>query len=61
LLTAVWELLLRAWLLSGAASKLSWFVALLTFLVFAGVSGYLGWVGVRTGACETGKSHKYEA
>lgn len=51
LLTAEWELILGAWLLSGVYSRLSWLTALTTFVAFAGVSGYLGWVGVASCGC----------
>lgn len=51
LLTAEWELVLGAWLVSGAYPRLSRIMALLTFLLFAGVSGYLGWMGVASCGC----------
>jgi hypothetical protein len=51
LLGAEWELVLGAWLLSGASPRLSWSAALVTFVTFAGVSGYLGWVGVASCGC----------
>lgn len=51
LLTAEWELLLGGWLLSGAYSRQLWLAAMGTFIAFAGVSGYLGWVGVASCGC----------
>lgn len=51
LATAEWELVLGAWLLSGIYPRLSWLAALVTFLAFAGVSGYLGWIGVASCGC----------
>jgi hypothetical protein len=51
LLTAEWELVLGLWLISGAAPRLSWLAALVTFAAFAAVSGYLGWVGVASCGC----------
>lgn len=51
LLAAEWELVLGGWLLSGARPRLSWLAALVTFVCFAGVSGYLGWVGVASCGC----------
>jgi len=57
LLTAEWELVLGLWLLSNAAARWAWLTAIVTFTAFAGVSGYLGWVGVAScgwlGAVET--------
>jgi hypothetical protein len=50
-LAAEWELVLGGWLLSGARPRLSWLAALATFMAFAGVSGYLGWVGVASCGC----------
>jgi hypothetical protein len=50
-LAAEWELVLGGWLITGFASRLSWLAALVTFLSFAGVSGYLGWVGVASCGC----------
>jgi hypothetical protein len=41
----IWEALLGAWLLSGACRSLSWTAAVATFVVFAGISGYLGLIG----------------
>jgi hypothetical protein len=46
-----WELVLGLWLVSGAYPVGSWLAALGTFLGFAGVSGYLGWVGVASCGC----------
>ncbi|MBY0233192.1 MAG: DUF1573 domain-containing protein, partial [Gemmataceae bacterium] len=51
LATAQWELVLGAWLLSGAAARAAWLAALLTFSAFAVVSGHLGWVGVASCGC----------
>jgi hypothetical protein len=51
LLAAEWELFLGAWLWSGIASRASWLLALITFLAFAGLTGYLGWVGVASCGC----------
>lgn len=51
LLAAEWELVLGAWLLSGVAPRASWLAALVTFVAFAGVSGYLGAVGVASCGC----------
>ena len=51
LLAAEWELVLGAWLLSGLAPRTSWLAALVTFAAFAGVSGYLGSVGVASCGC----------
>src|SRR5581483_209152 len=48
---AVWEFVLGFWLLSGAQRALSWLAATGTFLVFAGVSGYLGWSGESRCGC----------
>lgn len=46
-----WELALGLWLLSGAYPVGSWLAAVGTFLAFAGVSAYLGWVGVASCGC----------
>lgn len=51
LLAAEWELVLGGWLLSGARPRLSWLAALVTFVCFAVVSGYLGWIGVASCGC----------
>lgn len=51
LLAAEWELVLGAWLLSAWQVRWSWLAALVTFVLFAGVSGYLGWVGVASCGC----------
>src|SRR5262249_31188501 len=48
---AEWELLLGIWLLSGWRAFGSWLAALGTFLCFAGVSGYLGSIGVASCGC----------
>ena len=49
--TAVWELVLGAWLLSGAAAGTAWLLAVGTFLSFAAISSYLGWIGQATCGC----------
>ena len=46
-----WEAVLGLWLLIGAHPRGSWFAAVGTFLAFAGLSGYLGWVGVASCGC----------
>src|SRR4051794_3958192 len=46
-----WELVLGAWLLCGVTPRISWLGALLTFITFAVISGYLGWVGVASCGC----------
>jgi hypothetical protein len=46
-----WELVLGLWLLSGKVRAGSWGMALLTFLTFASVSGYLGWIGQASCGC----------
>jgi hypothetical protein len=51
LLVAEWELILGAWLLSGIGVRASWIAALMTFVVFAGVSSYLGLVGATSCGC----------
>lgn len=51
LLTAEWEVVLGAWLLSGIFPRLSGLMAIVTFVAFAGVSGYLGWIGVASCGC----------
>jgi hypothetical protein len=48
---AEWELVLGFWLLSGWYKVGSWLAALATFLVFASVSGYLGWIGMASCGC----------
>jgi hypothetical protein len=48
---AAWELLLGAWLLSGQERILGWLAAVVTFLSFAAVSGYLGVIGVSSCGC----------
>jgi hypothetical protein len=48
---AAWELALGAWLLSGAAAGAAWAAATGTFLSFAAISGYLGWIGQSTCGC----------
>ncbi len=51
LIAAEWELVLGLWLLSGAAPTGAWVAAVCTFLAFAVVSGYFGWVGVASCGC----------
>lgn len=46
-----WEILLGAWLLCGVALFGSWLAAIGTFILLAGISGYLGWVGQATCGC----------
>ncbi len=50
-LTVAWELLLGAWLVSGEYRVAGRAAALVTFVAFAGVSGYLGWVGQASCGC----------
>lgn len=40
-----WESLLGLWLLSGRYKVGAWWAAVVTFLTFTGISGYLGWIG----------------
>lgn len=47
----VWEVLLGLLLLSRAQRFFAWLLAVLTFGAFAGVSGYLGWIGQATCGC----------
>ncbi len=49
--TAEWELVLGLWLLSGAALYGAWLAAIGTFLGFAIVSAYFGWIGVAGCGC----------
>jgi len=46
-----WEILLGLWLLSGVALVGSWLAAIATFVLLAGISGYLGWIGQATCRC----------
>lgn len=46
-----WELLLSVWLLSGVALAGSWLAAIVTFVLLASISGYLGWIGQATCNC----------
>lgn len=46
-----WEILLSLWLLSGVALTGSWLAAIGTFVLLAGISGYLGWIGQATCDC----------
>jgi Methylamine utilisation protein MauE len=48
---AEWELVLGIWLLSGAAQLGAWLAAVGTFLTFAAVSAYFGWIGVASCGC----------
>jgi hypothetical protein len=48
---AEWELVLGLWLLSGAAQYAAWLTAISTFLGFAIVSAYFGWIGVASCGC----------
>jgi len=47
----VWEVLLGFWLLSGSSRFLSWLTAMVTFIGFAIVSGYLGIIGQASCGC----------
>ncbi len=47
----LWEIVLGLWLLSGAYRTGAWLAAVGTFLAFAGVSGYLGWIGQASCGC----------
>jgi hypothetical protein len=49
--TVGWEILLSLWLLSGVVPVGSWLAAIATFVMLAGVSGYLGWIGQATCDC----------
>lgn len=46
-----WELLLGIWLLWGINSGAAWLAATITFLGFAGVSFWQGWIGQTTCGC----------
>jgi hypothetical protein len=46
-----WEVVLGLWLLWRRQPLASWLAALGTFTVFAGVSGYLGWIGLASCGC----------
>lgn len=48
---AEWELILGLWLISGAYPVGVWLAAVATFLTFAGVSAYLGAIGVASCGC----------
>jgi hypothetical protein len=48
---AEWEIVLGLWLLSGAYRRWAWRTAVGTFVLFAAVSGYLGWQGVANCGC----------
>jgi len=50
-LAVEWELVLGLWLLSGAFQFGAWLAAIATFLTFAGVSAYFGWIGVASCGC----------
>jgi hypothetical protein len=47
----VWEVLLGAWLVWGAQRFAAWLAAISTFVIFAGVSGYLGFIGQANCGC----------
>ena len=49
--TVLWELILGSVLVLGFARPITWLATLLTFVVFAAVSGYLGWTGVADCGC----------
>lgn len=49
--SVVWEALLGVVLLSGVCRPLAWGAAVVTFALFAAVSGYLGWQGVARCGC----------
>jgi len=51
LLAAEWEVVLGLWLISGAFPKSSWLAAVVTFMAFAAVSGYLGIAGADSCGC----------
>lgn len=46
-----WEVLLSLWLLAGIAPARSWLAAIVTFVILACISGYLGWSGQATCDC----------
>ena len=46
-----WELVLGVWLISGINPVGAWMAAVATFLTFAGVSFYLGWIGHASCGC----------
>lgn len=46
-----WEVLLSVWLLSGLVPIGSWLAAIVTFVLLAGISGYLGWIGQADCGC----------
>ncbi|HEY8505848.1 MAG TPA: MauE/DoxX family redox-associated membrane protein [Gemmataceae bacterium] len=46
-----WEVVLGLWLVSGKYPLGSWLAAVGTFAAFAGVSGYLGWIGQADCGC----------
>jgi hypothetical protein len=45
------EVFLGVWLLSGKATVVAWFTAILTFVAFAAASGYQGWQGQASCGC----------
>ncbi len=47
----VFEFLLAVWLILPHGRFLSWLIAMLTFVTFAVVSGFLGWVGQASCGC----------
>src|SRR5437764_8430171 len=48
---AEWEIVLGVWLLSGRYRIGAWLVSAATFLTFAGISCYLGMIGVASCGC----------
>src|SRR5207245_2346703 len=46
-----WEIALGIWLVSGARRALAWFAATATFMAFAAVSFWQGWIGQVTCGC----------
>ncbi|HET6575841.1 MAG TPA: MauE/DoxX family redox-associated membrane protein [Fimbriiglobus sp.] len=46
-----WEIVLGLWLVSDAYRIGAWLAAVVTFAAFAGVSGYLGWIGQASCGC----------
>jgi len=45
------EIILGVWLISGKQQAGSWLVALMTFIAFAGISFYQGWIGQASCGC----------
>lgn len=48
---AEWEIVLGLWLISGSSTLRSWLIATITFVIFAIISGYYGWIGVASCGC----------